>query len=52
MSICAIWFDGFGQNFGCGNDVNNISASTEDDPQAVGNAIGVVDFGTLLNKGL
>jgi hypothetical protein len=51
MSVCDIRFEGLGDNFGCGNDENQITPSTVEDPQAAGNAIGVLDIGHLLNKG-
>ncbi|XP_060593720.1 uncharacterized protein LOC132748179 [Ruditapes philippinarum] len=50
MSVCDIRFEGLGDNFGCGNDENQITPSTVEDPQAAGNAIGVLDIGHLLNK--
>ena len=52
MSVCAISLNGtLGANFGCGNDVSQITSSTEKDPQGAGNALGVLNIGQLLNKG-
>lgn len=51
VSICSIWFDSFGSNFVCGNDISAITSSLQSDPQARGNMVGEVNLGTLLNKG-
>ncbi|XP_053377525.1 uncharacterized protein LOC123529018 [Mercenaria mercenaria] len=50
MSVCGIWFNELGQNFGCGNDVSQFTNETVADPQAAGNAVAVLKLGELLNK--
>lgn len=51
VSVCSISFNSLGDNFMCGNDQSKITTALQKDPQAAGNMVGMVDLGTLLNKG-
>ncbi|WAR25111.1 hypothetical protein MAR_010815 [Mya arenaria] len=55
MSVC--WVQptfsesDFGPNFQCGNNYGQVTTGLKEEQQAIGNAVGEVNFGKLLNKG-
>ncbi|KAL3853681.1 hypothetical protein ACJMK2_017204 [Sinanodonta woodiana] len=51
MSICAVKLDSYGSNFGCGFDASTVNVNTVADPSGKGNNSGIINLGTMLNKG-
>ena len=52
MSVCAVMYKDVAQNFGCGNDMTQITESLTADSTSIGNSQGTINLGMLLNKGM